>query len=150
MVTIHKSVMGGTGVKLQERLETLRQATTESQTYLQKVLEVIPMVTERIQQGHLEQGFDELKQVFQGLIWLNNFLETAMDTLNLELDDIHVEGKSASEILGQLNKTVKHMLGATEIGDKTALGRIAIGSFRNSLQEFKSIFAHLNRAYLAN
>ncbi len=137
-------------MSLQQHLQALREAMGESQSYLEKVMDVAPSVTEMLHKGEWDQAFAHLKQVFHGLIYLNNFLESAIETLELDLDELHIDGKSARDILQQLNKEVKNMLGATETGDQIALGTMVAGSFRSSLYELKSIFAHLNSSYLTN
>ena len=93
----------------------------EACAYLERLSAVIPTISSSFQVAPQPEAFDHLKQLYQGIYWINLLIDRLRTAFRIDLATVLVDGQNAATHQERFLSIMKQMVEAQESADYTLI-----------------------------
>jgi hypothetical protein len=97
--------------------EIARESIAEASTYLDRVEAATPDLASSFQISPGPESFESLRQLYEGLYWLNLLMDKLETSFHISLDNIRIQDVPAREHHQKFISVLKQMIDSHERGD---------------------------------
>lgn len=123
--------------------QILQDSIGEAQSYLERLESAIPSIATSFQISPGPEAFERLKQLFEGLYWMNLLNERLNAHFNIDPDTTSINGKSMRQIREKFASDLREMVSAQEREDFLLLADLLEYEITPLIPEWISIFSEL-------